>query len=415
MKKVFNLISLIFLFALIIYLPFAEVLGNLLEWKTKINPDLIYWITRWYGFAAVILFVAATVVALSKKQKFSKTQIVAWLLFALGFLSIFLFSPSVSRGIEGFRVTLFGLVFYIFAREVTISDKWQKNLVNTYLFTASFIAFWALLERFFPLKYLSVWGLINPEIVFGYGWHSTGSLMQSTSLIGGPNQLASYLLPAIFLLALRIQNADNRRMQTVLYSTFSILCLIVIFLASSRSAIVGLIVGLFVLLCTQKDKVLRAVILFGLGVLVILSFWLIFTHPQYKDVFTHGASQMGHVQSLKVSFEEMKNRVNEPMKLFFGAGIGSAGPLAIKYGGIISESWFLQILLELGIVGLLLYILFFYFVGQELWRKKETGLFYGFIAVLVTSLFLHTLSDNPALTYTLFVLIGLKLSKETNG
>ena len=435
MKKTFDKIGLIFLLAFIVYLPFAELLSSFLEWHTGLSPNLIYWLAHWHWFAAVLFFVPAIVSMLLGKRKLSKSQILALLLLALGVLSIFFLSPSISRGIEGFRLTLFGLVFFLFASEINLSDKWRKNIIATYLFIAMFMALWALLERFFPLKYWGVLGVINPDLMFGYGWHGAGSLMQSASFLGGPNQLGSYLLPAFFLAVVSIKyqilsNAisnnlgkisntifkrkTTNKLRPIFYFILSTLYLITILLASSRSAIVGLAVGIALLAWTQKKLVLRVGAFSGLGISVIFVLWLLAAHPHLGDIITHGASQSGHAESLKITNQEIQARLHEPIKLIFGAGVGTAGPIAIKYGGIISESWYLQIILELGIVGLALFLAFFYYLGQELWHKGERGLFFGFIAVLVAALFLHTLSDNPALTYTIFILIGLSLTKEND-
>jgi O-antigen ligase len=79
----------------------------------------------------------------------------------------------------------------------------------------------------------------------------------------------------------------------------------------------------------------------------------------------------------------------------------------MKYGdGIVSESWYFQVVLEIGIVGLLLWSLFFYFVLKQ--SQQEPGLLFGLLAILVMTAFLHTLSDNPAITFTLFAFVGIK-------
>jgi len=132
---------------------------------------------------------------------------------------------------------------------------------------------------------------------------------------------------------------------------------------------------------------------------------------EIKDLFTHGSSQIEHFSSIKNSLFEIKNRlISEPLKFFFGSGLGTAGPAVLKYGnGFISESWYLQIALEMGIIGLLLWLYLIFDILKKLIKIKETALVLGLIAVSICALFLHTWADNPAVAVTIFVLIGTKI------
>ena len=68
-------------------------------------------------------------------------------------------------------------------------------------------------------------------------------------------------------------------------------------------------------------------------------------------------------------------------------------------------------MLELGVIGLILWLLFIFTVILNLNQTKEFRLALGLISVSVAAVFLHTFADNPALSYTLFILIGLKIKQ----
>ena len=99
------------------------------------------------------------------------------------------------------------------------------------------------------------------------------------------------------------------------------------------------------------------------------------------------------------------------LSLFFGHGIGSAGPAALKLGGTISENYYLQIVFETGVLGLVVFLAFIASVVKKLFFASKT-LFFAFVALLINALFLHIFSDNPAMSVTIFVLIALVLNIE---
>jgi O-antigen ligase len=240
---------------------------------------------------------------------------------------------------------------------------------------------------------------------------------QSASVIGGPNQLATYLLPAFFISISRMvgHSKDLSKKTSFLYLVLSILFNLVIFLTFSRSAILALLILLVVAAVSMlrnkwlKNYVITLVVALTLILVVVFSL-----KENSIEIITHGRSQSEHATAMSVSLLEISSRLHHPVSLLFGAGLGTAGPLALKYGeGIISESWYLQLALELGIAGLILWLAFIASILKELFKKYEFGLFFALISVSIAAMFLHTFADNLALTYTLFILIGLLLNNKT--
>ena len=99
------------------------------------------------------------------------------------------------------------------------------------------------------------------------------------------------------------------------------------------------------------------------------------------------------------------------LKIIFGFGVGSAGPVALKLGGIISENYYLQICFELGIVGLVIYILFLVGILKRAYIGSKT-LFFSLIALLVNAFFLHIFADNPAMAVSVFIVVALVINLE---
>jgi hypothetical protein len=393
-----------FLLIIITYIPFYRLVQAILENHTRLSGGTVFWLSHWYEPVAIILLSYYLIVLLSlRRRKVGADLIFALILLAMGIISIFLGAKGISRGLEGFRFVLFPIVIFATAYLADFDKNDLKKFINVYITTAIVIGLWAVIEHCFPSNYWSSWGILSSDASTWFGSHTVDGIRQSVSFIGGPNQLATYLLPAFFILL----SGDNGFNKTLRWLTV-ILLGIAITLTFSRSAFIGLAVSLFLFSVLNKNNFIRW---YGLALsmllLVIVLFAYQFGNSTVKSIFTHGASQSGHVAALNESVSEIKSRIQNAPALIFGKGLGSAGPAAIKYGdGIVSESWYLEIILELGLLGIFIWLLYFVFLVKKT-INSNNGLFFGFISIAVASLFLHTLSDNPAGTFILFALLGI--------
>ena len=421
MKKLLDIKIKIFLYLLIIFIPVSGLILTYLSLKSSLSESTVFWITHWYEPVAIVLLIFAIIINLIyKKLNCSWSVIIAAILSVFGAISIFFLSESIPRGVEGFRFTLFALIIFLLASQIDWREVSSKKITNSYLIVATIIALLALVERLFPLNY---WvNILGSDSTFGYGNFSIVSAHQSSSLLTGPNQLASYLLPAVFIMLgslgfSKVRDFDSKTLRFLLFCVYSA----AIIFTFSRSSFLGLALGLiiFFIISLIKFRLSSTFIKYILATILVFIFsFLVYTYANMsdatKDFFTHGQSQSQHVDAYKVAFSEIKSRVNQPIKLVFGSGIGSAGPLSIKYGnGFVSESWYLQLALELGIFGLLLWISLMVSALINLWKKAYFGLFVAIIAVSIAALFLHTWADNPAVAITLFALVGASGSSKS--
>ena len=432
-----NKILFYFFALLIVYLPFQRILEQILL-NRGFSESLAFWSTHWYEPVIIIILLLNCLIAIRSKcpfchpeepratkdlkgirffTPFRMTILVAITLITLSIISIFILSPTISRGIEGFRFAIFFLLAFLAAYFAGLDQKQSVKLTNIYLIMAAVFALWAIGEQFLPANYLESFGLISAGSNFGYGTHKVVTVLQSVSGIGGPNQLASYLLPAVFMSLYKIlpvsaearAEVGNIKNKKYYYGILIFVCILAIILTFSRSAWVGLYVGIFIsAIILIKNSWLKII---SISILLILAGGICYYYlNKPNDILTHGASDTGHKSALNTSLNEIQNRFNQPATLLLGSGIGTAGPAALKYGdGFISESWYLQLMLELGLAGLVLWLIFVYYL-LVLFYKKNQGLFSALIAVSVTAIFLHTFADNPAMSMTLFLLIGISIN-----
>lgn len=424
-----------FFLILILFLPFQIFLSEVMTFRTGLSESIVFWLLHWYEI--VLPLVALVVIVNYLKGKDRKIDLVGFsavVLVLLGIITI-LFSPYLFIALESFRFSFLSVVLFLLAHLYfkSIDSRVRNNqntnnevLINTYLIVAFLIALMAILERFLPTYYWVNLGLINPDSGFGYGPRLAGSFVQSGSIIGGPNQLASYLLPALFMLIFRTQQTKNYRIQIngffqgiksrIMVLFPPLLIFLAIVLTSSRSAIVGVLAGLLIsALFYSRNYVIKVATLFFIGIVGLLFF--IASNSQnenLRDFVNHGTSQKLHHEAF-MNFKADFAGWSMTEKLV-GQGMGLSGPVALKYAhGTIPESWYLQLIIEFGVLGLSLWLIF---VALLIWRMiqiGDRGLMLSLISISVVALFLHTWADNPVIAYTLFILLGsVANDKKTN-
>ena len=105
-----------------------------------------------------------------------------------------------------------------------------------------------------------------------------------------------------------------------------------------------------------------------------------------------------------------------------GYGLGSSGPAVHHSGNLLPENYYLQLMLDLGTVGFLLWCGVMFLLGlkqkklqqsftearDDEVRKFFLALHMGFVAFLVMGLFLHVFEDSMV-NYLFFVLYGMSL------
>lgn len=294
----------------------------------------------------------------------------------------------------------------------------QDKLFGLIVWPATIVAVLALLQVYaIPFNWLTALGYspttINPvQLVDPALW-----FVRAFSTLGGPNQLGAYLiLPASLLIGWIIQR------RAWLYIVPLVVMLTAIVLSFSRSSWLGMIVaGLISIFLLLRS---RARWLFAMCIALVVIVGALLIIPIVKSsnnnlsqyVLLHGrvfetkieGSDAGRISSAQKSLQLI---LENPL----GLGLGKAGPASIHAGNapIITENWYLQIALELGVIGLAAYLVFFAMSGIWLYRSSQknrlisTGLLASLIGILVANLFLHTWADS-SLALVFFAAFGIQ-------
>ena len=236
-------------------------------------------------------------------------------------------------------------------------------------------------------------------------------IYRAFSTLGGPNQLGAYLiLPFSFVLAYSIKKKKWWGLALCLPLLAALL------LSFSRSAWLGAIAALIValiLLANKKQRVKIAIVSFFVTVFAgLLVLGLASQNQRFQNVVLHGRYFENRIEgSDQQRIVSITNSFNEVLDKPFGNGLGSAGPASLKSTKpLISENWYLQIAYEVGIIGLILYLLAFTSLLRDFYKRIDeplaVALFAATAGILVANLFLHTWADST-LSLMMFALYGI--------
>jgi hypothetical protein len=377
-------------------------------------------VQSWKEVLALILSFAWLAYQLAKKKLAFKADAVNLFFISIVFVSILVtlfVRPNSEAVLFGVKTNLVAIAIFFIA-QIPIPSKsfLKKNLLWIILVPGLIVSLLAVIQSFLiPPSLLEQIGYnvntINPRQIID------GSIdfLRSFSTLGGPNQLGAYLLlPLAFSLAYGIK----RRSWPILCS--SILILAGITLSFSRSAWIGAIItfGLAVFISLEiKQKIIFALFSIVLLLSAVVGIGTqINTNVRLQNVLLHGRVFENRIEgSDSARLESISNTTKEIVKRPFGNGLGSAGPASFKAAKpIIPENWFLQISYEIGIVGLLLYILAFAALLGDFIRDRKNplavSLFSATIGILVINIFLQGLGDSTLVLIT-FALYGLYKSR----
>ena len=250
------------------------------------------------------------------------------------------------------------------------------------------------------------------------------------STLRGPNPLGAYLLlpgTVAFILIVKkftwLKKRLTVRSKTQLLTSIIALMLLIVALYGShgRAAWIGFAVSIGICLLAvlpQKIKIFVGIA----GILVAsLAGIGIYTYrhtPFVQTVILHDNPETGaeltsndaHIAAARQGLEDIAER---PL---LGCGPGCAGPASFynEQSGInLAENYFIQIGQQVGVGGVVLFLLICMLIGKELWQRRKSSLglalFASLIGISVANVLLHVWADDT-LAYVWWGLAGALLT-----
>lgn len=382
----------------------------------------------------VILIVA--VVEILRKRVF-KLDTIDWLIIALLAISLLLFfyqlPPTTYHLLFGFKYDFIPLIAFLILRRVSWSEQFRYQVIDILIWLGGAISLYGIFTLFASdsffllLGYSDLHSLYTPDgPLAAYQQIGGSSLRRMQSTMSGPNQLGLWLLvPLGLILAKGVRGK-------VLSSLFLVLSLAIL-LTFSRSAWVAAAVMTGIALWKNLSrKQLLFIVHCSLFILVVALF-------AFPNIILRSASTSDH---LRRPLQAVQTIIEHP----FGLGLGTAGPasnrvsdtcvhleagadaswaadrpqLCVFAGDIqvqpqtpchcpvLPENWYLQIGVEMGIVGFILFVTLTIVVLLRL-RPTPYALF-PFVGISIVALFLHAWED-AAVAYTVWLLVAASIRR----
>jgi len=157
------------------------------------------------------------------------------------------------------------------------------------------------------------------------------------------------------------------------------------------------------------SPILGAIFPAVLGVLILAR---AFFDTFFWNILFRPSSTNGH-------FERMADAISAIFQNPFGLGLGDAGPASARFAaagqtGFLPESWFLQVGLESGFLGLFLFVAILFLTGQKLFSSKNefaAPLFLALVGLSGMALFLHSF-ESAAVAFSFWGLAGLAIADD---
>lgn len=318
------------------------------------------------------------------------------------------------------------------------------GLIVNLRFLVFFLVTWAVALRmsrlrshwqwmvYWPAMGVAAFGMLQIFILphdflrhFGYGPHTIPAIetinnnphyIRIASTLRGANPLGAYLLIPISLLVVLL--LTKRR--TWLQAGFLAELLLVLFFSFSRSAWIGAVLSIAVILVLSIHTRPAKRVTLGViaGVLVLSAGLTVAFHrsARFENFIFHTqrhsavrtTSNESHLTALKISAKDI---LHQPL----GRGPGTAGPASIYNTGHqprIAENYFVQVAQETGWLGLSLFMLINVGVGYLLWLRRADPLALSLFASLIGLTFINLLSHawaDDTLAYVWWGLAGIAM------
>lgn len=300
-----------------------------------------------------------------------------------------------------FSLNLFYIVLIVLVAPITINDI--RLLIKIWLFWSFLAALWAFKQQYIGLEEAeSRWlaeGAAKTHILWGQ--------LRSFSFYSDASQFGAEMAGVTLVCLIRFFE-DKKPLYKVGYMVLAAVYFWGFAVSGTRSALFVLLAGYFTYLVLLRQPL---PILWGAAMAVPVLAILLFTtvgDSNYQIYRIRTALRPTQDESFLLRLENQKRLRNMLKDLPFGAGIGSSSDTGMRFSpdyplsSVAPDSWYVEVWIETGIVGLSLYLLML--VGimlygtYKVWQIKDPWLRKIMIAFLAEFVGICLMSySNPTL------------------
>ncbi len=293
------------------------------------------------------------------------------------------YAPAWFYHARSFSLSWLFLAFIVLVNPITKQDVWL--LIKTWVVWSILAACWGFKQQYGHM--LGLRDLEQAELNWlaagGARTHILWGQLRSFSFYSDAGQFGSEMAGVALICLILFMN-ENRWVRKILYAALAAVIFWGFAVSGTRSALFVLVGGYGAyLLLQRKLKPILISVAVGIPILCIL----LFTHigdGVYQIYRIRTALHPTQDESFLVRLENQQRLKAYLVNLPFGTGIGSSSGAGVRFtpwhwaAQIPPDSWYVQLWIETGIVGLSLYL--FVLAGiiltgiRQLWRLKDPWL-----------------------------------------
>jgi hypothetical protein len=295
-----------------------------------------------------------------------------------------------------------------------LKAHWKKVL----LWPAAVVIGFGLLQVFvLPIDFLKHVGY-GPETSAPYiAVDQKDDYARIQSTLRGPNPLGAYLVVIVTALIGLLLAA---RAQSWKFAAATVLTLTVLYGTYSRSAWIGVIVSVAVLLWLMAGsaKIRKLLLVTAAGFMLIgaATVFVLRNNDHVQNILFHtNEHSLSEESSNEARAGVLLDGVDDVFVQPFGGGVGTAGPASVYNDGNarIAENYFVQIAQEAGIIGVAVFVAICYMAGRALWQVRAFGvlpiiLLASLVGISAVNMVSHAWADDT-LAYIWWGFAGLVL------
>ena len=392
------------------------ILFFLLVTVAPFHAFLVTWLkvgaaSAWRETLVLVICVVAVIEILIQRKKI-KFDLLDW--FVIAFIGLALVWAPLEWGnkmqwLLGIRFDVMPLVLFLCVRHV----PWEKVnrirgaaiLAGTVVVVFGLLLAFALPKDFLMhLGYSDYQGEHRPDTaITGCQYlESTDAVCRAISTFGAPTRYGTYLLLLLGLIAPLLVYKNKFRPYM---SALAILIAGSVVATYSRSIWLGAFVmgvAWLMLELEWKERVrVLTILAIGLAVAGGSLAWQV-SHNGNSLLKTILVRNISTGQHIVMGKEGLQKALQHPL----GMGLGTSGPATVYTQKSLTENWYLQIAIELGVLGLGLFLAIhfllckYHLADAHDWRKK--GLFLSLIGIAAAGLLTHAFEE----TTTVIMLYG---------
>lgn len=344
------------------------------------------------------------------------------LFFLIYMLGRSLFTIEMDRSLVGLLLYLGFIPSYLIARAVKIS---AKEIYFVTLGSFIYLTIFGYLQWMFAIPFGEMQMATSPSFSRFYPMRITSTL--GSSLHFG----IIYTLLLVFLNSKLLFSNQITKKNILIISFLNFFALLLIIGTYSRAAILLYLLTNFILLFFLPKKIKRRLLSIVFAILILGIIILFQLFPVYFEISlnrflsTFDVNEPSNVGRFNRYKKILSLLIENPSRIIFGVGPGYTGNIMRVAGiesifqrefgeeGVATESYPAKILLELGIIGLILfYLIFFEVIKQAIYyfKKNRDWLFLS-IPITLIGIFFHSLTlqslEIPGVAFLFWFLIGL--------